>query len=312
MAVTRMSRSSILTPGRSNDISGPGDKVIGISALIIAGGGGASSNNSYYTGAGGAGGILSETVSIEAGTYTCTVGAGGAAVATGYITGNQGNDSVFGPLTANAGGYGGTGGNPGSIGGPGGSGGGSGYAQSGERASDGTGQGANGGFGYAGANNITGGGGGGYEGGNDRNISWFRTGGHGRFDSIISTTVATAEAVGEVAAYAPIGVDLVWYSGGGGGAASGAPYVGEGGLGGGGDGGGSYTPQDGVANTGGGGGGCGTYQGGKAGGSGVVIIRLSTDIRVSVSAGLTYSTDTSVSDSIAYIFKSGTGTVTLA
>lgn len=310
MAVTKMSRSSVLTPGRSNDMSGPGLTKVNVHAVVVAGGGSPGASGSWYTGGAGAGGYVEQSLSLETGSYTVTIGAGGAAAGATYASGNDGNDSVFATITANGGGKGGDPGNPGGLGNTGGSAGGSGFNQGGERASDGTGQGCNGGRGYNG-NALTGGGGGASEGGNDRDGSWYGVGGHGMATRIISTSTATSESVGEVATYSPIGASQVWFAGGGGGTISTASSVRQGGLGGGGNGSRQGSaPESGAANTGGGGGGPWTYQAYSTGGSGVVIIRLSTDVRVDVSAGLTYSTDTSVSNSIAYIFKSGTGTVT--
>lgn len=303
MAVTSVQGSSIRKSGRV-PMSGASSKRINVQALVVAGGGSPSTNGSYVGGAGGAGGFVEQNLALTPGTYTVTVGAGGAGVPTNYTVGNTGNNSVFATITANGGGYGGTGGNPGGLGGSGGSAGGSGYNQGGEQSSDGTGQGANGGRGYSG--NYGGGGGGAREGGNDRDISYYRVGGHGQQSRIISTTVATAESVGEVATYNPIGVNQVWFSGGGAAQRGTAPYDASPGLGGG----GAYN-TDGATNTGGGGGAVTLYTYNRAGGSGVVIIRLASNVVVDVSAGLTYATDTSVTGSIAYIFKSGTGTVTI-
>jgi len=313
MAVTSVQGSSIRKSGRV-PMSGASSKRINVQAVVVAGGGSPSTSGSYQPGAAGAGGFVEQSLALTPGTYTVTVGAGGAGVPTNYTVGNTGNNSVFATITANGGGYGGQGGGPaGGVGGTGGSAGGSGYInQTGETASDGTGQGANGGRSY-GSNNITGGGGGAREGGNDRDGSWFRVGGHGQQTRIISTTVATAESVGEVGTYGPIGVDQVWFSGGGAGSSNTTPgYAASPGLGGGGTGRyGGTGATSGTANTGGGGGAPNLYQYNVAGGSGVVIIRLASNVVVGVSAGLTYTTDTSVTGSIAYIFKSGTGTVTL-
>lgn len=284
---------------------------ISVHAMLVAGGGSPARSGSWYSSGGGAGGFLEQSLSLASGAYTVTVGAGGAAGSGTYSSGNDGADSIFATLTANGGGASGTANNPGGVGNTGGSAGGSGYNQGSETASDGSGQGCNGGRGFNG-NALTGGGGGASEGGNDRDGSWYGVGGHGMPTRIISTSTATSESVGEVATYGPIGVDQVWFAGGGGGTISTSSSVRQGGLGGGGNGSrqGS-TPESGVVNTGGGGGGCWTYQAGITGGSGVVIIRLATNVSVTVSAGLTYTTDTTESDSIAYIFKSGTGTVTL-
>lgn len=286
--------------------------IINVHALVVAGGGSPSTNGSYNPGAGGAGGYVEQSLALAPATaYTVTVGAGGAGVPTNYTIGNTGNNSVFATITANGGGYGGQGGNPGGVGGTGGSAGGSGFNQSGETASDGTGQGADGGRGLNSAE-ATGGGGGGVEGGNDSNNSWYRNGGRGAVTRIISTSVATSESVGEVATWSAIGVDQLWFAGGGAGSSNTTPgYAASAGLGGGGTGRyGGTLATSGTANTGGGGGAPALYQYNVAGGSGVVIIRLASNVSATISAGLTYTTDTSVSGSTAYIFKSGTGTVT--
>lgn len=92
-------------------------------------------------------------------------------------------------------------------------------------------------------------------------------GGAGAIFTIVSSTVATAESVGEVS-----GSDV--YYGGGGGAGSGGSgtTATSGGIGGGGDAIFNNTSQSGTANTGGGGGGSNVGVG--AGGSGVVIVRV--------------------------------------
>jgi hypothetical protein len=231
--------------------------------LVVAGGGG---GGDYVGGGGGGGGLLSFTSqSLTATSYTCTVGAGGAA-GSGYNsgTGALGTDSQFGALTLVKGGGGGGnyvnagGGGTGIAGTTGGSGGGGGGGSSagGAGGSPTTSQGFAGGAGRGG--DFAGGGGGGaatvgtaspaaYTGG---------AGGAGLASSINGTST---------------------YYGGGGGGASGVTLAnaGAGGIGGGGTG-GANSPATvgtaGQANTGGGGGGGRDYLPGK-GGSGVVIIR---------------------------------------
>jgi hypothetical protein len=231
--------------------------------LVVAGGGG---GGDYVGGGGGAGGVLSFTSqSLTATSYTCTVGAGGAA-GSGYNsgTGALGTDSQFGALTLVKGGGGGGnyvnagGGGTGIAGATGGSGGGGGGGSSagGAGGSPTTSQGFAGGAGRGG--DFAGGGGGGaaavgtaspaaYTGG---------AGGAGLASSINGTST---------------------YYGGGGGGASGVTLAnaGAGGIGGGGKGGANSPATVGTAgtvNTGGGGGGGRDYLPG-AGGSGVVIIR---------------------------------------
>lgn len=80
--------------------------------LIVGGGGGASSNGGNYTaGAGGAGGAtLRQVYTLDAGTYTIVVGAGGTAQVGTLQNGRRGNPgsaSTFGALfTEGGGGYG--------------------------------------------------------------------------------------------------------------------------------------------------------------------------------------------------------------
>jgi hypothetical protein len=247
------------------------------SYLIVAGGGGAGANNG---GAGGAGGLLSSTTTINPGTvYTCTVGAGGAGVIytprppnTG---GNGTNSSITGLTAAVGGGGGGQAENSGSSGGSGGSGG-----NGPTSAGSGTvGQGNAGGTsGDSGPYYPTGGGGGaGAVGGNFSGGSTAGAGGSGSTNSLITTTQATTNSVGQVSG------GSVYFAGGGGGTVLTGGAIGSGGLGGGGAGvagspspGSGGTGVSGTANTGGGGGGAGGYGTGGSGGSGVVILSVPT------------------------------------
>jgi len=73
--------------------------------LVIAGGGGASGGASYA--GGGAGGLLGfSSQSISTGSYTVTIGAGGAGVNNGANAATSGNNSTFQGLTAAVGGGG--------------------------------------------------------------------------------------------------------------------------------------------------------------------------------------------------------------
>jgi hypothetical protein len=122
------------------------------SYLVVAGGGGAGGGTSgSYGGGGGAGGMLSSaSLALTTTSYTVTVGAGGTGGAINTDPrGINGNDSVFGAVTATGGGGGGSGnyvgGSPVASGGNGGSGGGSGYASTAAAGGTGTaGQGNNG------------------------------------------------------------------------------------------------------------------------------------------------------------------------
>jgi hypothetical protein len=255
-------------------------------ALVIAGGGsGGNGGNSGGAGGGGAGGLLYfSSQSLTAQPYTCTVGAGGAAVATvggPARNGNTGNDSQLGSLTlVKGGGYGGGGllDGVGSNGGNGGSGGGAGRWSNSAGFSGGTataGQGNNGG-----GSTTTGGGRG--------------SGGGGGAGAVGATGVNTSNNDGAGGAglyYDSFGAATLtgqytnshYYYAGGGGGSSIYTANGTGGAGGGGAGpqaaNTTQTATSGTANTGGGGGGMGgpdaaTYvHTSGAGGSGIIIIR---------------------------------------
>jgi hypothetical protein len=254
-----------------------------VDVLVVAGGGSAGLDNG---GGGGAGGLIFRPgfPVTPGGTITVTVGCGGAgapAPAPLYNTtwGKPGQDSVFGTLTAKAGGAGsggpGTGGACGPrAGAPGGSGGGgnghAGYPTPGtgtavggtatqptQPGDSGTyGFGNAGGNGHYGPTTYSGGGGGAGATGNPGQASPNPSvGGIGRAYTIADGTTS------------------VYYAGGGGGAANGSVH-GAGGLGGGGN--ASPTPSQptsqGGANKGGGGGGTPASTSG-AGGKGIVIVQ---------------------------------------
>ena len=220
--------------------------------LVVAGGGGGGGSNGG--GAGGAGGYRTATgYAVTSGqTIAVTVGAGGAGGTSTGAAGNDGSNSVFGSLTSTGGGGGGSGDGSFYAGRSGGSGGG-GASQGGNNGSGGTasppGQGNAGGDGVTDSASFrsgAGGGGAGVAGSNATGPSSGGQGGNGLQSSITGTAT--------------------YYAGGGAGAWwSGTNSVA--GLGGGGT-----QNVAGTANTGGGGGG-GTPGNGRAGGSGVVIIR---------------------------------------
>jgi hypothetical protein len=238
-----------------------------IDVLIVAGGGGGGGSTA---GGGGAGGLIYQAaVGVLVGSYTITVGAGGAgsrrADAGSANNTNGANTTAFG-YTALGGGYGYSGAETGSrLANSGGSGGGGGaYNGNDITTSSGaagtSGQGFAGGAGNDGGNWGGGGGGGATAVGVDQTGT--RAGGAGSDRSSIYATT--------------YGESGVFAGGGGGGAYNNG--VTQGGTGGGGNGGDGQThvPTAGSANTGGGGGGGGFYQygpGGGAGGSGIVIIR---------------------------------------
>jgi hypothetical protein len=141
-----LSGSHTFTPGFSGTIE----------VLVVAGGGAGGSDNG---GGGGAGGVVyrSDYSVVQGTTYTVTVGAGGISPALDNVRGTAATNSVFGDITALAGGEGGTGGGGIGTGLAGGSGGG-GNGEQGFTAGIGTeGQGHPGGAGVTGY----GGGGGG-------------------------------------------------------------------------------------------------------------------------------------------------------
>ena len=234
---------------------------------ILAVGGGGGGGGYYYGGGGGAGGLLyNSALAVAAQGYTVTVGGGGAGGGNN-TNGTNGGDSVFGSLLTA---YGGGGGayypNDGLHGG---SGGGAGGPQSASH----TGGTPTSGQGYAGGNTASssyngygGGAGGGGAGGAGQSISGsYVYGGNG----------------GVGLAYSISG-GSVYYAGGGGGG-GGDNLTGGGGTGGTGGGGSGASASGtvatvGTANTGGGGGG-GQHVGspadstGRAGGSGIVIVR---------------------------------------
>jgi len=224
-----------------------------------AGGGAGGFRTSYGTYVHGSSGAISGggkifpegDIHLSAGTYTITVGAGGAATSGSDGTGNDGGNSSIAAtgLTTITSIGGGGGGYPGS-GRAGGSGGGG--AHGGGAAGSGTAdQGYAGGQGIGEASYNGGGGGGASAAGSNSSTSAGGNGGAGLASSITGSSVT--------------------YAGGGGGGGGGT--AGSGGSGGGGAG-ATTTGTSGTANTGGGGGGARSTSG--AGGSGVVILRLLT------------------------------------
>jgi len=238
-----------------------------VEALIVAGGGGGSyAGSGGGGGGGGAGGVqLIEGAVLTAGTYTVTVGAGGAgSVSSGAAS--SGSDSSFNGTTSTGGGKGESG--FGVAGTSGGSGGGTAY-QAGAGGSGTTGQGFAGGQGAATGSPFGGGGGGGASaaGGPGVNSSKAGSGGNGLPFGITGSSVT--------------------YGGGGGGGKRTGGTAGTGGTGGGGN--GATTTggngSNGTANTGGGGGGSSDSGTGGNGGSGVVVLRILTADWTSITGG---------------------------
>jgi len=245
-----------------------------VDVLIVAGGGsGGSEHGSTGNGGGGAGGLVFvPSFSVTpGGTVSVTVGCGGAGIPDSTSgQGNDGQDSVFGTLTAKGGGGGG--GNP-SAGRAGGSGGGGGgpcgaagsanqSTQSGQSGAYGFGN--NGGSGGTPSSPVFGaGGGGGGAGGAGTNGQPASAGGDGG-----------PGGVGKVYTIAD-GTTPVYYAGGGGGSASNVPGAaqGNGGQGGGSAGQDSGNTADGGANKGGGTGGARAALATGTGGKGIVIVK---------------------------------------
>lgn len=259
-----------------------------VEVLVVAGGGGGGHGDTDGTqsSGGGAGGLVYDTaknVSSWVGVpKTLTIGTGGPAGSS--TTSSDGTNSILGDITALKGGAGGGGGaTPGQGGngtyGSGGGQGGSGGSMTPSNAQGTPGQGNQGGSGTGAPGDAAGGGGGAGSAGGNASGSTAGTGGIGRTISI------TGVAVG--------------YAGGGG-------NNGDLGFGGGFN--GSFANRQGKVNTGGGGKGS---QG--AGGSGVVVIAypISNLPISSISAGLTYTLDTSTRPGYrVYRFTAGSGTIT--
>jgi hypothetical protein len=253
-------------------ISGSGD----IEFLVIAGGGGGSGRD--VGGGGGAGGYrcsvsgessggggsAETSLTLGKGSYTVTVGAGGAGGADGGVAA-QGNDSVFATITS----IGGGGARSYNVvqpddagGGSGGGGAGITYLTAGSGTSN---QGYSGGDGASGSESTYGGGGGGGAGaagaaaGSAANVGT-RNGGDGVASSITGSSVTRAGGGGG-AGHRTQGNGTLGAGGAGGGASATATA-------------GTDSNRNGTANTGGGAGASKIVGGtGGTGGSGIVIVR---------------------------------------
>jgi hypothetical protein len=284
--------------------------------FIVVGGGGSGGKSSRAGnsgvgggGAGGAGGLSFGSGYCEVGDiFTVTVGAGGAVGATAGLIGNK---SVFHKVIQGGGGGGGYGidssANFATVGGPGACSGGAASAAVGGTSSPGQDV-----IGFAGGSAaITSGGGGGGGMGAAGAAGNGGVGGIGlTVNTILTTAQSTALAVGQVS-----GSDVYFCGGGGGGSNSATVNTGgNGGLGGGGKGGdrSPQAPVAGTANTGGGGGGsaAGALSTTQTGGSGVVVLKYSADLTLTIGAGLTATTITSGLFKIT-AFKSGSDTITV-
>ena len=235
----------------------------GASGASNGGGGGAGGlRSSWYASGGGAAGETPLTLS--SGTYTITIGAGGAAVTTYQDPGNDGTaTTISGNATVNTVGGGGGGSNNFNTGRNGGAGGGAGAHP---------GAAYNGGSGTAGE---------GFDGGRAGAVNQPYAGaGGGGTGAVGEPNSASAAGAGGDGVSLSITGTLANYGGGGGGTggtATGGLSGGAGGAGGGADGGAYNTDGSSAsANTGSGGGGSGDAKVSGAGGSGKVILRLIT------------------------------------
>ena len=244
---------------------------IDVDVVIVGGGGGGGFN---VGGGGGAGGLVSESLTAGASSYTVTVGAGGEGMYSGKspagcTSGEDSSINIASATTAVGGGRAGGYSSPGSLscqtGGSGGA-----SAHAGVGCAGTAGQGNTGGSGTTGGGHYAGGGGGG-AGAAGANAVWSSPnmaagdGGNGKNDFINSSVAETAALL--AAALPTVGGGYL--AGGGGGSLAWTGTVGAGGSGGGGRGSnyGTADGENGQPNTGGGGG------GEMDGGSGVVIVR---------------------------------------
>jgi len=264
-----------------------------MSFLVIAGGGSGGRTNAGGAGAGGlrtsygstsGGGASAESdITLAAGTYTITIGAGGAALTSNGV-GNNGVDSSIAAsglttITSVGGGGGFGSGSGASSAGSGGSGGGAGTNQSNAASGFGSGtanQGFDGGARFATVNTYAGGGGGGASQAGQA-----------------STGLETGGAGGAGLAVEITGSSVTYAGGGGGGGGYNGGAAGAAGAGGGTAGG--YindAVSNATANTGGGSGGTRNAVTAGSGGSGVVILRLLTsEYSSSVTGSPTVTTD---------------------
>ena len=247
-----------------------------ITYLVVSGGGGGGTNESgdHFGTGGGGGGALNSTMPVKKSTsFTVTVGAGGSA----NIIGNIATSSQFSTIKPGAG----TGHTRTSR-----EGGSNGYFKGGEFTTK--------------VNNCSGGGAGAAQNGGSTGNQF--DGGNGLISTIITTSQASSNSVGEVD-----GSD-VYYGGGGGGPdnTSSSTVAGAAGKGGGGI---STTGGTaGTVNTGGGGGNS------SNGGSGVVILKWATaDATIGgTRTGLTDGGVQTDGSNSYIIFTAGTGTVTFS
>ena len=236
----------------------------GASGSSNGGGGGAGGLRTSYGGTSGGGAGAESAATLSAGTYTITIGAGGAAQTTYQDRGLAGSaSSISGNLTVNTVGGGGGGSNNTPDGISGGSGGGAGSTPSGGGHSGG-----------AGTSNE------GFAGGNTGSNGHPYVGAGGGGSGAAASNVTTTPGVGGTGLSVSINGSSTAYAGGGGGSGGTQGATGgAGGAGGGGQGGTGSAGQSGyaaTANTGSGGGASGDGGNSGAGGSGIIILRMAT------------------------------------
>lgn len=165
-----------------------------VNCLVIAGGSSGARYNGNGSGGGGAGGYLEGDKSLTIGSFTVTVGAGGAVRTGANEAGADGGNSVFDNATA----LGGGGGGASSVGRPGGSGGGGGNNTAGGATTQGSSGGLTG-YGGAGRTDNSGGGNGGAGGGasgNTPSLGPTDFGAAGSASSITGTSVTYSRGGG--------------------------------------------------------------------------------------------------------------------
>jgi len=259
----------------------------GASGASNGGGGGAGGLRTSYGSLSGGGASSESNITLSNGTYTITIGAGGALVDNSTSYQDPGNDGSATTISGNA-----------TVNTVGGGGGGSNNFNTGRNGGAGGGAGAHPGAPY---NGGTGTAGEGFDGGRAGAVNQPYAGaGGGGTGAVGAPNSASAAGAGGDGLQMTITGARVNYGGGGGGTggtATGSLPGGAGGAGGGGTG-GAYNGNgvSGTANTGGGGGGSG--DGGSltsgAGGSGVVILRMNTsDYSGTTTGSPTVTTDSS-------------------
>jgi len=259
----------------------------GASGASNGGGGGAGGLRTSYGSLSGGGASSESNITLSNGTYTITIGAGGALVNNSTSYQDPGNDGTATTISGNA-----------TVNTVGGGGGGSNNFNLGRNGGCGGGAGAHPGAAYNGGSGTAGEG---FDGGRAGAVNQPYAGaGGGGTGAVGEPNSASAAGAGGAGLQMTITGARVNYGGGGGGTggtATGSLPGGAGGAGGGGTG-GAYNGNgvSGTANTGGGGGGSG--DGGSltsgAGGSGVVILRMNTsDYSGTTTGSPTVTTDSS-------------------